>query len=292
VPVLGQEPVLHGLAQTTFSHIAILDIFQLSRTAPKIIFAAHSLIERHFCLDPSQFSLHAELEDHHWWFAARREIMHDLLRRYVPPGAGQLVVEVGCGTGGNLKYFSRDYRVMGVDLSADAVAYARQRVDCPVLQGDFAEQLAPYWSDIAAILLPDVLEHVDADADFLQRMIDSLRPGGILLVTVPAYQFLWSSHDEVLGHVRRYNPGRLKRLWHGQPVTQLFFSHFNSFLFPLIAGYRLLGFGKDEEDKSHLQETPVVMNRLLHAVFRSEKFWLRWLPLPWGNSLCAVLKKS
>jgi len=111
-------------------------------------------------------------------------------------------------------------------------------------------------------------------------------------VTVPAYQFLWSHHDEVLGHVRRYNPSQLKRLWHGQPVAQLFFSHFNSFLFPLIAAYRLLGFGKGEGGESHLKETPAVVNRLLVAIFRSEKFWLRLLPLPWGNSLCAVLKKS
>ena len=243
-------------------------------------------------MDPLEFSLHAELEDHHWWFAARREIMHDLLRRYVPSGEGRLVVEIGCGTGGNLKYFSRDYRVMGVDLSAAAVAYARQRVDCPVLLGDFAEQLTPHWPDISAILLPDVLEHVAADEDFLRRVIDSLRPGGVLLVTVPAYQFLWSHHDEVLGHVRRYNPSQLKRLWHGQPVAQLFFSHFNSFLFPLIAAYRLLGFGKGEGGESHLKETPAVVNRLLVAIFRSEKFWLRLLPLPWGNSLCAVLKKS
>lgn len=239
----------------------------------------------------SEFALHAQLEDQHWWFTGRRTVLADILHRFVPPGADKLVAEVGCGTGGNLLSFSREYRVIGCDLSAAAVAHARSRVDCPVLEGDFAACLEPVRDEIAALLLLDVLEHLDDDAAFLGRLAEFLPSGRLLLLTVPAHPFLWSSHDVVLGHRRRYRADELQRLWSGLPFTQRFFSPFNALLFPPMAAYRLLGLGKRGADESNLRRTPALLNAALHRLFAVERHWLRHWPLPFGASYCAVLQR-
>ena len=242
-------------------------------------------------MDSKEFALHAALEDSHWWFTGRRTVLADILRRFVPPAAGRLLAEIGCGTGGNLKSLRSDYRVIGCDKAHDAVAHARQRVDCPVFEGDFSEVFAPYSHEIDAILLLDVLEHIEDDALFMGRIVDFLQPGGILFMTVPAHMALWSSHDESLGHKRRYGAEELKNLWKHLQVDTLFFSPINSILFPLIALYRILGFGGGGGGKSNLKESPHLINRFLYHVFAIERYWLKRRVLPFGGSYCAVLRK-
>lgn len=240
---------------------------------------------------PSEFSLHAEIEDSHWWFAGRRAILFELLRGQIPPGQGHLLAEIGCGTGGNLKFLGAHYAVMGADLSEVALSYARQRVDCPLYFGDHVACFAPFWPEIDAVLLLDVLEHVADDRDFLRRIASSMRPGAILLLTVPANPLLWSQHDHILGHLRRYTRRGLRHLWQELPLKEHFLSPFNTLLFPPIAAYRSLGFGKFAAGKSDLSPVFPPLNRLLTALFAAERHWLRHAPLPFGCSLCAVLEK-
>jgi len=243
-------------------------------------------------LDSSEFSLHAEVEDYHWWFSARREILLELLQRQVPPATERLVVEIGCGTGGNLKYLQNHYRVMGVELSPTAADLARQRVDCPIFTGDFTEELVPYWDEIDAVILADVLEHINDDAAFLRQVIASMKEGASLLISVPAHPFLWSSHDRVLRHLRRYTAPGLRRLWQGQAVTELLFTPINCLLFPPIVLYRWLSRSWGQENKSHLKRTSPAINRLLHLFFSIERLWLKHIPLPFGCSYCVLLQKN
>jgi len=242
-------------------------------------------------VDIAQFDLHAQLEDKHWWFTGRRAVLLEILNRFLPTGMGHRIAEIGCGTGGNLSFFQDFYDVMGVDISHEAISHARQRVDCPLFLGDFGEQLAPYWPKIDALLLLDVLEHVEDDRAFLGRAVEALRPGGLILLTVPAYSFLWSHHDEVLGHVRRYEMQNLRNVWSNLQVEECYLSPFNSFLFPIIAFCRLMGFGNKGGRDSNLKESSSIVNFLLHTLFASERFWLKLAPLPVGVSYCAVLKK-
>ena len=120
-------------------------------------------------MDPSQFTLHAEIEDRHWWFRARREILFDQLRRHVAPFSEKLIVEIGCGTGGNLKFLQSYYNVLGVDTSPEAVGYAKDRLSCDVYLGDFRSVLKEKWTNIDAVILPDVLEHIEDDKLFFAR---------------------------------------------------------------------------------------------------------------------------
>jgi SAM-dependent methyltransferase len=242
-------------------------------------------------MDISQFDLQAEIEDRHWWFKARREIILSVLRQYVPVHKNKLIVEIGCGTGGNLKFFKEYYQMIGIDISPEAVKYAMQRVDCKVLLGDFRDKLAAMWHDIDAVILPDVLEHINDDFTFLRDIIKSLKPNSVLLITVPAHSFLWSHHDIVLGHKRRYSAKNLHSLYNGLEVEKLFFSPFNSLIFPAIAFYRILSRKKQKHFKSDLSMPPAWLNYLLYKIFSGERFFLRASPFPFGLSYLVVLRK-
>lgn len=244
-------------------------------------------------MDESEFRLHAQLEDTHWWFCARREIIIDLFQRYLPGGKERHLVEIGCGTGGNLKALADYYNVSGIDMSAEAIRFASGRVSVPVVCGDFRTVLAGSWQNVDGVLLADVLEHIEDDKNFLADILENLRPGAIVVITVPAFQFLWSRHDLVLGHVRRYRLDGLRGLWSTLPVREHFASYFNFFLFPVVALVRLImGEGREDKDAaSSLKSVNPLLNSMLYRIFRSEASLLSRVKLPFGVSLAVVLEK-
>lgn len=239
-------------------------------------------------MDVGEFRLHAELEDRHWWFCARRMIIFSHLRRFLQPYKGRTIVEIGCGTGGNLRFLQQYYRVLGVDISPVAVAFARTLSDIPVLEGDYRQELAGRWGEIDGVLLADVLEHVDNDIDFMSDLIGRMKAGSVLLLTVPAHQWLYSAHDVVLGHKRRYSAEGLRHIWQGMAVEELFFSPMNCLLLPPIALMRLLSYGSKGD--SSLKLPAPIINNLCYCLFAAERDWMRFAPLPWGVSLIALLR--
>ncbi|MBD3647655.1 MAG: class I SAM-dependent methyltransferase [Pseudomonadales bacterium] len=244
-----------------------------------------------------QFQIHAAVEDHHWWFTARRNIIIDHIAKHHP--RAKFVAEIGCGTGGNLKELeSRGYDTIGVDGDGDAVALANNRIKADVLEGDFEVCLAPYWERIDVVLLADVLEHVADDQGMLRRVWDKIEPGTLVVITVPALQSLWSVHDEVLGHYRRYNVDGLGKLVRAMPharVVQL--SYFNFFLFPPVylvrSLKRLLPGSGAEETASDLELHHPTVNRILAFIFEMERPWLRrGGKFPVGSSALAIISKE
>ncbi len=242
-------------------------------------------------MDPNEFAIHAALEDEHWWFRARRNIISAALEKYAPQQRKHLL-EIGCGTGGNLRFFApRFAAVTGVDAAPQAVAFARQRVPGEVFCGDFRELLRGRWHDYDVVLLADVLEHVEHHHELLRDLVTELKPGATLIITVPAHPWLWSPHDAALGHFRRYTLETLRATWAALPVRTHFMSHFNTLLLPLIALARYTPQQKAATSHSDLQQHGAFMNRLLYAIFNSETFWLRHARLPLGCSALAVLQK-
>lgn len=192
-------------------------------------------------MDSSIFQLLAEVEQRHWWFVARRRIMRRLLHELLPPDSNTLVVDIGCGTGANIASLQGDYECVGIDISEDAIGYARRRFG----QVHFIQGLAPYdLGELAdrmdAFLMMDVLEHVENPRELLGQQLDALKPGGYALLTVPADMRLWSEHDVNLGHFHRYDVNSFRALWKDQPVEELLISHFNTRLYPVVRVIRML----------------------------------------------------
>src|SRR4051812_22732215 len=190
-------------------------------------------------MQSAQFRLHADLEDTHWWFAGRREILRELVRQVLPGPGRSTVVDVGCGTGANLASLAEDHDCVGIDTSPEGIDLARSRFpDLRFICGHAPDDLGTLMHEARLILLMDVLEHVPDDFAFLSGLLAASAPGAYFLVTVPANPAAWSEHDESNGHYRRYDIDRLRRVWEGLPVTPLLFSHFNSRLYPVARAVR------------------------------------------------------
>lgn len=187
-----------------------------------------------------QFELNAKVEEEHWWFCARRQIVEKLVRQLLPPADDVSIIDVGCGTGANIAALCKEYHGIGIDPSADAIGFASRRFpDVEFHCGQVPEALdGAVDGGRRLLLLMDVLEHVPDDRRFLAALLDRLEEGDLLLLTVPADMALWSPHDESHGHYLRYDEARLRSVWAGLPLEEIMLSSFNARLYPLIRAIR------------------------------------------------------
>lgn len=225
-------------------------------------------------MQTEQFQLHAEIEQRHWWFVGRRRIMRRLLTEVLPPSRDTLLVDVGCGTGGNIAALSADYSCAGIDASAEAIAIARRRFpEVRFFSGKAPQGLGELAGRARGVMLMDVLEHVEDDAGMLADLVAALSPGCWLLVTVPADPSMWSAHDVAFGHYRRYDRQGLEKLWETLPVRPELVSYFNARLLPVIRAIRAWNRRRGQASGAAgtdfwLPGRPV--NRLLAATFAGE----------------------
>ena len=243
-----------------------------------------------------RYELHDAIENRHWWFLARRRIIMDVLSRHLPAGSGKTVVEVGCGTGGNLIELSRHYTAIGTEISPDAAAIARQKTGCAVFLGDSLSCLGERKGEIDAVLLLDLLEHLHDPVAFLRSIHGSIHAGTYLFVTVPAGQWFFSEHDLAFGHLRRYSRRGLLRMIAGSGFRVEFASHFNTVLFLPAVGIRLvrkavLPLRCSKPYKTDFWVPPPPLNVVLTAMMSMEARVMRMCPLPFGLSLIAVARK-
>ncbi len=250
-----------------------------------------------------QFALHAQMEESHWWFLARRKIATELIHRVVPPSRGKRVVDIGCGTGGNIASLMEDYSCVGIDPSAEAIEQARSRFpEARFICGSIPEDLGEAGSTASLLLLMDVLEHAPDDFRLFSELLSNIRPGSYLLLTVPADMSLWSEHDVSFGHYRRYDRSRLEMLWKNLPVSSCLVSHYNTRLYPLVRGLRTWSRwrgGPTGQAGTDFAMPSQPINLLLTKIFSSEARVLaetlqgkRTRGFPYGVSLIAVLRRE
>lgn len=238
------------------------------------------------------YGLHDRLEELHWWFTGRREILSSELGRLgLPPSAR--ILDVGCGTGGMLPFLSRLGEAHGADVSSEALSAAARRCPAPLHLAPlpFERPLEAGLFDLVTMF--DLLEHLDDDAAALRSVRrHALRPEGRLVATVPALPSLWSRHDEVFRHRRRYTRESLRRAFEGAGFEVERMTFFNSVLFPLIYAVRRLGLGSRGEAGSDFTLPPRPLNWLLRRAFAAERHLLRAADLPIGVSLLVVARAA
>lgn len=234
------------------------------------------------------------VEQTHWWFRARRRIVWSLVNRFVggKPGRRLKICELGCGTGGNLIDIADRHDITGVECSPHALAYAQQRLGSRVLHGSLPHDIDLPPASFDVVLLTDVLEHIDDDTASAQTALSLLRPGGIVVATVPAYQWLYSPRDAYHHHFRRYGKQQFALLWQSKHAETLLLSHYNTLLFPPAAAARLASkLLRSQSTQGDLTTPPGPINHLLANLMGSELNFLGRLPLPFGLSLASVVRR-
>jgi SAM-dependent methyltransferase len=229
----------------------------------------------------------AELDQQHWWYRARRQVLAALIRRKARPPAGGRLLEIGCGTGHNLEMLSEFGQLDALELDDTARAVAEKRLGRPVMDSPLPELRGVPQRAYDLVAALDVIEHIDDDDASLDSIATLLKPGGKLVMTVPAHEWMWSAHDVVSHHKRRYSKRSLKRLIHGSPLRLDSMGYLNSLLLPAAIAERLASKARGKQD-ADLWLPPRPINATLETLFASERHLIGRVPLPPGLSLFAI----
>lgn len=229
-------------------------------------------------------------QDRHWWFVGRRRIVARLIQRFANLPAKARVLEAGCGYGGNLAMLGALGDVHAFEFDDDAREHAATLLRRPVAYGRLPDSIGFDNDRFDLIAMLDVLEHIDDDLGSLRTLGERLAPGGSLLLTVPAVPWLWSDHDVLHQHKRRYTRAVLTERLHEAGYEIAGIGYFNTLLFPLALAQRLLArlLGGGEVDHS---APPEPLNGVLTGIFSLESKLVGRVPFPIGLSLFAVARK-
>ena len=241
-------------------------------------------------MDRKVFDQMAKLDATHWWFTARRGILERLIERVVKPPKDARILELGAGTGHNLAMLSRFGQVEASELDPIARDLASERLGKPVLEAALPDLAMFPESAYDLIALLDVLEHVVDDKGSLAAILTRLKPGAALLLTVPANPWMWSAHDTAHHHHRRYRKREIEALARGAGYEIELLSPFNSLLFPPIAAARFIGRLRGDQSSDDAMPGAWV-NKTLETVFGLERELIGRVPMPFGVSLVAVLRR-
>jgi len=240
-------------------------------------------------MNPDEYTKMFELEDQYWWFVGRRRLALNLLRHHVNVSNPD-VLDLGCGTGVVLRELSSWARPTGLDMSELALGYCTKRSLSRLILGDGAK-LPIAACKVDAIIGLDIFEHIEDDSAAFAEAYRVLRPGGILVLSVPAFRSLWGPHDIALMHFRRYRAkevrARLEKA--GFVIRRTSYSVF--FLFPIVVVWRFFEKQKKGKAKASLVSVPKWANRLLIGLQNLETSIISRFDLPWGSSVIAVAQR-
>ncbi|MBI2048135.1 MAG: class I SAM-dependent methyltransferase [Parcubacteria group bacterium] len=238
----------------------------------------------------------AERESFFWWNVGRRRILEDALKRHVASSHLE-ILDVGCGPGGNILFLKKFGNVTGIDSSKEALSFAATQGFLKTVESGGEKLPFPDQSfDLVSIL--DVLEHMDSDEQALGEIFRVLKTEGLLLLTVPAYMWMWSEHDEALHHKRRYGYKELRKkiINAGFSIEEMSYFVIPSIPFrvlKLCVGKLKSVFSKNKDKTLKTDDVilPPFLNSLFIVWLTVERYVMKLLPLPFGSSLLVVAEK-
>jgi len=240
----------------------------------------------------SEYEEMYRVESFYWWFVARRRLLESLVKSLAGELKSPKILDVGCGTGINFSVLTKYGETFSSDASAEALSFSQSRgteglVRTPV------ESLPFVSSSFDLVTALDVLEHIDDDLEAIDELFRVTREGGVLVITVPAYGFLWSEHDEALHHRRRYAASELRnKLTNGGFEVERITYYITFLFFPIL----FMRFMQSLSKKSiHAKTSHVILpgwlNSLLIAILGFERVLLQWMNFPFGVSLVCLARK-
>jgi len=240
-------------------------------------------------MDAQEYDRLAHFEEWYWWHRGRQAIVQRLLALYAPPSAR--ILDVGCGTGATTLGLRRFGPVVGMDIGRRALEVAGKR-GIAVAQAS-AARLPARSGAFDLVVALDVLEHLEDDVAAAREMRAALRPGGLLLATVPAYPFLWSGHDEALGHRRRYLRRQLVAVLERAGFEVALCCYVMASILPAAVVVRLyerwIRRGPARRESGYVP-VPAPLNALLAWITSTGSLLLPWIRLPFGLSLAVVAR--
>jgi SAM-dependent methyltransferase len=250
-------------------------------------------------MDPTFYASYFRHETTHWWFRWRFDLISDVLGS-LGNDRPLRILDAGCGTGQMLKCLESHGDAIGLDSSSQAIGYARERGVKRLVQGSITD---PPFRDgsFDCVVALDVIEHVDDDIGILQKLHKVVKPGGHLIVTVPAFRVLWSEHDEINQHKRRYRANQLSSLIEDAGFDLQRVTYCNTALFlPVLAMRKaknlLRSMRKSRQSdenalESDLDEYPAPINSALYWLLKGETKLMRHTDLPFGVSILVVARR-
>jgi len=242
-------------------------------------------------MNRDEYAKMRSLEDHYWWFVSRRDLALKLLDAYAPPGE-MAILDVGCGTGAVLTELQKRGQAVGLDLSHDALQYSCERGLNNLVYAN-AEQLPFADGAFQAVVSLDTLEHVPDDESAVAEIYRCLSPGGVFVMNVPAFAWLWGPHDVALMHQRRYTRKQVQKLLEGTGFEVVKLSYSVFFLFPAVMLRRLFEKLQRGEPQVKLPQFSKPTNSMLNSLMLGETSLFIRHNLPWGSSVvCVAVKRE
>jgi 2-polyprenyl-3-methyl-5-hydroxy-6-metoxy-1,4-benzoquinol methylase len=250
-------------------------------------------------MDKAYFKQYYRLEREHWWFKARIQILAAVLQKNLPTNTPLKILNVGVATGATSEMLQQFGEVTSIEYDQDCCNFMNQQNNLQIQQGSItALNFNNHSFDVVCSF--DVIEHVEDDATAAKELERVCAPNGFIFVTTPAYQFLWSEHDVVNHHFRRYTRTNFSKLFNTELLTPIKKTYFNFFLFPPIALIRIVlwPFQKNKTATQQSQETdatrfsPGILNNLLYQIFLFEKALINTISFPFGVSIMLLFKKK
>lgn len=241
-------------------------------------------------MDANYYREMAELQTDHWWYEGRRNILSSIIKDLNLPENAQ-ILEAGCGPGANLDMLKSYGEVSAFEPEDFAAAHASEISGLDVKTGLLPDPF-PFDGPFDLIGAFDVIEHIDDDVGALMALNSRLKDDGTAIFTVPAHQWLWSKHDDINHHKRRYNRSEFKKTLEKGGFRVEKISYYNMWLFPAAVSVRYLKKWGGKDDESDVQMPAPFVNKALCTMFSSEKHILKMMNQPFGLSIIAVCKKK